>query len=632
GFGDHDLLVSDSSIAVKPFLSCVPQVVPLRDCMGADDFVVMATDGLWDVLSNEAAEAVVKDAVSQSTSNRCVIAAQALVGAARGTWQRGSQTPDSRQSGGFWRLTISDATAAPDDSQAKEAANGTAKEPPASLDDISCFVIPLGWLSKPPTPAEPFFSGGGAGGLSFGDPNTPASVGGASGVGAPAAGAGAANGEHGIDVQKILNAELALEPPMSSYVDATDNPVRDKLYLALEEYCRNAYPDESGRFSRLLLRLPALRSIGLKTLEHLFFFQLSSQYRANIRCDGAIDGNTAQYWSSDSCSHSSVSDPAAWWQAEFSSPAQVDFVTLWNRADCCPERLANFQLLMDGVQCASYSTETPESVFNVSCGLSGRVLGVQTRTGSVLTICEIRFFQLTGLTAPRTNQHQRRELSCKWLIFSIERIYIFTALLSVIMNFSYPFVFIKAILCVKRHVAKATRVRICDLLFPRSQMQTLPVRRSQLSIVDFRPQLMTQPVVQPLMPDSCQQSSEHSLVAPCGRAIDGSTAQYWNSDSCSATNRSDPAAWWQAEFGSPARVDFVTLWNRADCCPERLANFQLLMDGVQCASYFTETPESVFNVSCGLTGRVLRVQTLTGVVLTICEIRFFQLMGDVDIR
>ncbi|PAA46100.1 hypothetical protein BOX15_Mlig022363g1 [Macrostomum lignano] len=254
------------------------------------------------------------------------------------------------------------------------------------------------------TVGSPASSGGGAGGLSFGDPNTPASVGGASGVGAPAAGAGAANGEHGIDVQKILNAELALEPPMSSYVDATDNPVsricqaadkqlmalvnwakqlphfcelpledqvvliksswnelliasfsyrstvvsngillatgfhvhrevakehgvgaifdrilvelvqkmremrmdrtelgclkaivlfnsdarsltarplveqvRDKLYLALEEYCRNAYPDESGRFSRLLLRLPALRSIGLKTLEHLFFFQLVGQ-------------------------------------------------------------------------------------------------------------------------------------------------------------------------------------------------------------------------------------------------------------------------------------------------------------------------------------------------------------------
>ncbi|PAA76698.1 hypothetical protein BOX15_Mlig022363g3 [Macrostomum lignano] len=87
-------------------------------------------------------------------------------------------------------------------------------------------------------------SGGGAGGLSFGDPNTPASVGGASGVGAPAAGAGAANGEHGIDVQKILNAELALEPPMSSYVDATDNPVSricqaaDKQLMALVNWAK----------------------------------------------------------------------------------------------------------------------------------------------------------------------------------------------------------------------------------------------------------------------------------------------------------------------------------------------------------------------------------------------------------
>lgn len=34
------------------------------------------------------------------------------------------------------------------------------------------------------------------------------------------------------------------------------------------------YPDEPGRFAKLLLRLPALRSIGLKCLEHLFFFKL----------------------------------------------------------------------------------------------------------------------------------------------------------------------------------------------------------------------------------------------------------------------------------------------------------------------------------------------------------------------
>nr|ABS70715.1 retinoid X receptor a isoform [Nucella lapillus] len=50
--------------------------------------------------------------------------------------------------------------------------------------------------------------------------------------------------------------------------------LREKVYASLEEYCKQRYPDEPGRFAKLLLRLPALRSIGLKCLEHLFFFKL----------------------------------------------------------------------------------------------------------------------------------------------------------------------------------------------------------------------------------------------------------------------------------------------------------------------------------------------------------------------
>jgi hypothetical protein len=50
--------------------------------------------------------------------------------------------------------------------------------------------------------------------------------------------------------------------------------LREKVYASLEEYCKTQYADEPGRFAKLLLRLPALRSIGLKCLEHLFFFKL----------------------------------------------------------------------------------------------------------------------------------------------------------------------------------------------------------------------------------------------------------------------------------------------------------------------------------------------------------------------
>ncbi|XP_005880554.1 PREDICTED: retinoic acid receptor RXR-gamma isoform X2 [Myotis brandtii] len=50
--------------------------------------------------------------------------------------------------------------------------------------------------------------------------------------------------------------------------------LREKVYATLEAYTKQKYPDQPGRFAKLLLRLPALRSIGLKCLEHLFFFKL----------------------------------------------------------------------------------------------------------------------------------------------------------------------------------------------------------------------------------------------------------------------------------------------------------------------------------------------------------------------
>nr|KAF6414265.1 retinoid X receptor gamma [Molossus molossus] len=50
--------------------------------------------------------------------------------------------------------------------------------------------------------------------------------------------------------------------------------LRERVYATLEAYTKRKYPDQPGRFAKLLLRLPALRSIGLKCLEHLFFFKL----------------------------------------------------------------------------------------------------------------------------------------------------------------------------------------------------------------------------------------------------------------------------------------------------------------------------------------------------------------------
>lgn len=67
----------------------------------------------------------------------------------------------------------------------------------------------------------------------------------------------------------LLNSDLR-GLHAKSEIDA----LREKVYASLEEYCRRNHAADDGRFAQLLLRLPALRSISLKCLDHLFFFHL----------------------------------------------------------------------------------------------------------------------------------------------------------------------------------------------------------------------------------------------------------------------------------------------------------------------------------------------------------------------
>ena len=51
--------------------------------------------------------------------------------------------------------------------------------------------------------------------------------------------------------------------------------IRESVYVSLENYTKITYPEQCGRFAKLLLRLPALRSVALKCLEPLFFSKLN---------------------------------------------------------------------------------------------------------------------------------------------------------------------------------------------------------------------------------------------------------------------------------------------------------------------------------------------------------------------
>ncbi len=137
GFGDHDLKAQSQNghVYIKPFLTPQPEVRVL-DVEGEEvtesDALVMATDGLWDVVANERVAEVVdaglaayEDADEARKKYRYITIAQDLVMAARGklvdrNWKRAGG------SGG-----------------ASSSSDTPASSSAATIDDISVLVIPV---------------------------------------------------------------------------------------------------------------------------------------------------------------------------------------------------------------------------------------------------------------------------------------------------------------------------------------------------------------------------------------------------------------------------------------------------------------------------------------------------------
>ncbi|XP_078469183.1 protein phosphatase 1H-like isoform X1 [Lampetra planeri] len=119
GFGNHDLVVHDTDICIKPFLNSTPEVMVHKLWQGGpgdeeedddDEVLVMGTDGLWDVLGVDEVASHVRSVLKASRPH---------------------------DPGRFTRAAV--------------ALVRLATRPQGSPDDVSVFVIPL----RPPRPPRP---------------------------------------------------------------------------------------------------------------------------------------------------------------------------------------------------------------------------------------------------------------------------------------------------------------------------------------------------------------------------------------------------------------------------------------------------------------------------------------------
>jgi azurin len=81
--------------------------------------------------------------------------------------------------------------------------------------------------------------------------------------------------------------------------------------------------------------------------------------------------------------------------------------------------------------------------------------------------------------------------------------------------------------------------------------------------------------------------SSTNTNAPAQRAIDGNTDGRWDANSSTHTQDED-APWWEVDLGGASPIDRIVLWNRTDCCQDRLAGVTLRVLDAKRQPIFTQ--------------------------------------------
>lgn len=134
---------------------------------------------------------------------------------------------------------------------------------------------------------------------------------------------------------------------------------------------------------------------------------------------------------------------------------------------------------------------------------------------------------------------------------------------------------------------------------------------------------------------SSQSSTANGGLA--SRAVDGNTNGAWSANSVTHTSNS-ANAWWQVNLGNTYALNSIVLWNRTDCCANRLSNFYVFvstsdMTGRSFSSLVNDTTvwryrltgqaPAKLHIPANVNGRYVRVQLAGTNYLSLAEVQVF---------
>lgn len=111
------------------------------------------------------------------------------------------------------------------------------------------------------------------------------------------------------------------------------------------------------------------------------------------------------------------------------------------------------------------------------------------------------------------------------------------------------------------------------------------------------------------------------------RAVDGNTDGNWSAGSVTHTD-SSKQAWWQVDLGAVYKLKQVFVYNRTDCCGERLSDFTIVVskngvNGWTRAALATGLPQGQNVYTVNAAGRFVRVQLRGTNNLSLAEVEVY---------
>ncbi|MFT7130595.1 MAG: hypothetical protein ACI89U_002719 [Gammaproteobacteria bacterium] len=124
------------------------------------------------------------------------------------------------------------------------------------------------------------------------------------------------------------------------------------------------------------------------------------------------------------------------------------------------------------------------------------------------------------------------------------------------------------------------------------------------------------------------QSSDYSGAGLAGNANDGNTDGAWGNGSVAITTN-EANAWWEVDLGTTFEIEEVVVWNRTDCCLDRLSPylvqiFDSIGDLVGSTFYSVfPNPSQSTEYTPGVFGQTVRISLTDTNYLQLAEVQVF---------